>query len=52
MGTTQSVGAFSLTDGSDDAALIVELSPGAYTAKVKGVGGTTGVCLVEVYYVE
>jgi len=32
--------------------MIVELPPGAYTAKVEGVSGMTGVCLVEVYYIE
>lgn len=44
-----SVGAFSLTAGSRDAAIIVTLQPGTYTAQVSGVGGTTGVALVEVY---
>ena len=47
-----SVGAFALGAGSRDAALIVTLPPGAYTAQVSGVGtGTaaTGVALVEVY---
>jgi hypothetical protein len=44
------VGAFALTStGSRDAALLVNLSPGSYTAQVSGVGGTTGVALVEVY---
>lgn len=44
------VGAFSLTDTSSrDAALIVTLPPGNYTAQVSGVGGTTGTALAEVY---
>ena len=43
------VGAFALTAGSKDAALLVTLQPGAYTVVVSGVGGTAGVALVEVY---
>lgn len=42
-------GAFPLDDGSKDAVLIMTLTPGSYTANVTGVGGTTGVALVEVY---
>jgi hypothetical protein len=45
----QSVQAFSFPDGSRDAALLLELPPGPYTAHVAGVGDTTGVALVEVY---
>ena len=44
-----STSAFALAHGSKDAALIVVLAPGAYTAVVSGVGGQTGVALVEVY---
>jgi hypothetical protein len=44
-----SVGAFALTAGSRDAALIATLSPGAYTAQVSGVNNSTGIALVEVY---
>jgi len=44
-----STGAFTLAHGSKDAALIVVLAPGAYTAVVSGVGGLTGVALVEIY---
>jgi hypothetical protein len=29
--------------------MIVTLAPGAYTAQVTGVGGTTGLALVEIY---
>ena len=43
------VGAFALVSDAKDAALIVELAPGSYTAQVSGVGGTTGVGLVEIY---
>ncbi len=44
-----SAGAFAFAAGSRDAALIVHLAPGAYTAQVTGVGGATGIALVEVY---
>lgn len=44
------VGAFGFSsDTSRDAAVIVSLEPGSYTAQVTGVGNTTGVALVEVY---
>jgi kumamolisin len=43
------VGAFSLTAGSADSAIVVTLPPGSYTAEVSGVGSTTGVALAEVY---
>jgi hypothetical protein len=47
--TTQ-VGAFPLARASKDAALIVELPPGAYTASVVTEGGSTGgTALLEVY---
>jgi len=49
--TARSVGAFALTDGGKDAALLLTLPPGAYTAQVSGVNATTGVGLVEVYEV-
>jgi pectin methylesterase-like acyl-CoA thioesterase len=45
------VGAFPLTTGSSDAAMLLELAPGNYTAQVTGIGGTTGVALVEIYEV-
>jgi beta-glucanase (GH16 family) len=45
------VGAFALSAGSKDAALLVTLTPGAYTAQVAGFGGGTGTALVEVYEV-
>ena len=46
-----SVGAFALTAGSADSVLLVNLSPGVYTAQVSGVNSTTGIALVEVYEV-
>jgi hypothetical protein len=47
--TATQVGAFPLTSGSKDAAVIITLAPGAYTAQVSGNGGSTGLGLVEVY---
>jgi len=45
-----SVSAFAWTDpASNDAALLMTLQPGAYTAIVSGVSGDTGVSLLEVY---
>jgi len=44
-----SVGAFALPAGSRDAALVVSLPPGSYTAQVSGVGGLTGDAIIEVY---
>jgi hypothetical protein len=49
--TFSQVGAFRLPPGSPDCALVASLPPGAYTANVSGVGGTTGVALVEIYEV-
>ena len=46
-----SVGAFVLPSTSKNAALLVTLPPGNYTAQVSGVNSTTGVALVEVYEV-
>ncbi|HVU33786.1 MAG TPA: immunoglobulin domain-containing protein [Opitutaceae bacterium] len=43
------VGAFSLPDNSADAAMLITLQPGAYSAVVSGVNNTTGVALVELY---
>lgn len=44
-----SVSAFPFAAGSRDAALVLVLLPGSYTAQVRGVGGTTGESLVELY---
>ncbi|MDB6114943.1 MAG: putative esterase [Lacunisphaera sp.] len=47
-----SVGAFPLNNiASKDAAILITLAPGLYSAKATGVGGTTGNALVEVYEV-
>jgi len=43
------VGAFPLNEGSEDAALILDLEPGLYTVVTTGENLTTGVALVEVY---
>jgi hypothetical protein len=45
----QSVGAFALPAGSKDAALILTLAPGAYTAQVTGAPTESGVVLLEIY---
>ena len=46
------VGAFAWSAGSADAALVVTLVPGIYTAQVSGVSGDTGTGLIEVYDVK
>ena len=43
------VGAFPLTTGGRDAALVATLAPGIYTVHVNAVGGATGIGLVELY---
>lgn len=43
--------AFPLQEASKDAALLVTLEPGAYSAQIVGAGGGAGVVLVEVYEV-
>ncbi|QYM77961.1 hypothetical protein K0B96_11625 [Horticoccus luteus] len=44
------VGAFPFgSDSSQDAALLVTLPPGVYSAQVSGVAGATGVALVEIF---
>jgi hypothetical protein len=51
-GVGTAVGAFALGSAtSKDAAILVTLPPGVYSAKASGVGGTTGVALIEVYEV-
>ncbi|HRE80240.1 MAG TPA: hypothetical protein PLN52_04290 [Opitutaceae bacterium] len=46
-------GAFSLTPGSKDAALVTTLTPGAYTAFIKGSTATEqGEVLIELYYLD
>lgn len=49
----QAAGAFAFAAGSGDAALLVSLAPGNYTAQVAPAGAAaSGVALVEVYDVE
>ena len=43
--------AFALPAGSADAAMVVTLPPGAYTAQVGGANNSTGIALVEIYEV-
>ncbi|MGH8019771.1 MAG: hypothetical protein ACREIA_16110, partial [Opitutaceae bacterium] len=43
------VGAFELTPDGGDSALIATLAPGGYTVHLSGVGGGTGIGLVELY---
>jgi hypothetical protein len=45
----QSVGAFALGAASKDAAVIITLAPGAYTAQVSGANAAAGTAIVEVY---
>jgi hypothetical protein len=46
------VGAFGLTAGSKDAALLVTLAaPGGYTVQVSGANATTGQAIIEIYEV-
>ena len=47
-----STGAFSLSANSNDAAILIQLQPGAYTAQVTGLNGSTGQVLIEVYEVS
>ncbi len=42
-------GAFQFTAGSKDAGMVINLEPGAYTLQLSGVGGASGVGLIEVY---
>ena len=46
------VGAFALGEGGADSALLVSLSPGAYTLQIGGANSTAGVALVEVYEIR
>jgi hypothetical protein len=49
--TFTQVGAFQLTAGSGDCAIVATLPPGSYTAQVTGANNATGVALVEIYEV-
>ena len=48
---TTAVNAPALDAGSKDAAVVMTLAPGGYTAIVSGNSGTTGVALLEIYEV-
>ncbi len=48
---TKNAGAFALGAGSEDAALLITLPPGAFTVEVKGKNNTEGVALLEIYEV-
>ena len=47
--TFAAIGAFALPAASRDAALFLNLSPGAYTIHANGANGTTGIALIELY---
>jgi hypothetical protein len=47
--TAQRVGAFPFPPGSLDAALLLTLAPGAYTAIVTSADGRAGLALIEIY---
>jgi hypothetical protein len=47
--TSARVSAFPFAVGSADSVLLMTLSPGAYTAQISGLNGSTGVSIVEVY---
>lgn len=51
-GAAAEAGAFPFAAGSADAALVVSLAPGAYTAVVEGAGAETGSALMEVFDLE
>jgi len=44
-------GAFALTAGSRDAALVVDLDPGAYTVRVQNSSNASGIVLAELFQV-
>lgn len=50
MDAAASVGAFALADtATKDAVLLVTLPPGAYSARVSGIGTSAGTAIIEVY---
>jgi hypothetical protein len=51
-GATATVGAMPLQEGGSDAALLVTLQPGVYSAVTTGAHAETGVALLEVYELE
>ena len=46
------VGAFALDESSLDAAVIMEVQPGAYTATISSADETVGIVLIEIYLVD
>jgi len=48
-GTSDRLGAFALNAGSKDAALLLTLQPGAYTAQVSDAKGSVGTAMAEIY---
>ena len=48
---TSAVGAFALDTDSADAAILMTLPAGAYTAQVGNASGVAGIVLVEIYEV-
>ncbi|BET67924.1 hypothetical protein ASA1KI_28420 [Opitutales bacterium ASA1] len=49
--TSETIGAFVFAEGSTDAAILVTLPPGSYTAVVEAQNGHRGVVLAEIYEV-
>ncbi|MBL9207199.1 MAG: hypothetical protein JNN01_19070, partial [Opitutaceae bacterium] len=49
--TAQEAGAFAFTSGSKDAAVLITLAPGLYSAQVSSSTSASGVALIEVYEV-
>jgi hypothetical protein len=47
--TSPMVGAFPLNEGSRDAAVVLQLSPGSYTVQISGANNSNGTVLVEIY---
>lgn len=45
------VGAFGFPTGSKDAAIVIVLAPGSYTAEMTGANGTSGSGLLEIYQI-
>jgi hypothetical protein len=48
---TTAAGAFTLPENSLDAAILISLEPGIYTAHATSANSSTGVALIEVYEV-
>lgn len=50
--TFTAVGAFALSSGSNDAAILLTLTAGAYTAQIVTTNGASGQALIEIYEVS